>query len=46
MIVKHYGHLAPDYQDEAALAIGQSGGFSGGKRGAKKATGVKVATSA
>lgn len=23
MIVKHYGHLAPDYQDEAALAIGK-----------------------
>jgi integrase len=22
MIVDHYGHLAPDYQDEAALAIG------------------------
>jgi len=22
MIIKHYGHLAPDYQDEAALAIG------------------------
>jgi site-specific recombinase XerD len=23
MILKHYGHLAPDYQEEAALAIGQ-----------------------
>jgi len=22
MIIKHYGHLAPDYQDEAAMAIG------------------------
>jgi integrase len=23
MIIEHYGHLAPDYQDEAALAIGR-----------------------
>ena len=23
MIIKHYGHLAPDYQNEAALAIGR-----------------------
>jgi len=23
MIIKHYGHLAPDYQEEVALAIGQ-----------------------
>ncbi|BGE84726.1 tyrosine-type recombinase/integrase [Methylosinus trichosporium] len=23
MIINHYGHLAPDYQDEAALAIGR-----------------------
>jgi hypothetical protein len=23
MILKHYGHLAPDYQEEAALAIGR-----------------------
>lgn len=23
MVIDHYGHLAPDYQDEAALAIGQ-----------------------
>jgi len=23
MILEHYGHLAPDYQDEAALAIGR-----------------------
>jgi hypothetical protein len=23
MIVNHYGHLAPDYQDEAAMAIGR-----------------------
>jgi integrase len=23
MILAHYGHLAPDYQDEAALAIGR-----------------------
>lgn len=23
MIIRHYGHLAPDYQDEAALAIGR-----------------------
>ena len=35
MIVKHYGHLAPDYQDAAAAAIGQRGGFSGGSSGAK-----------
>jgi hypothetical protein len=24
MIIDHYGHLAPDYQEEAALAIGRS----------------------
>jgi hypothetical protein len=23
MILRHYGHLAPDYQDEAARAIGR-----------------------
>ncbi len=23
IVIDHYGHLAPDYQDEAALAIGQ-----------------------
>ncbi|PWB93640.1 integrase [Methylosinus sporium] len=23
MIIEHYGHLASDYQDEAALAIGR-----------------------
>ena len=26
MILSHYGHLAPDYQDEAARAIGQKAG--------------------
>jgi hypothetical protein len=25
MILDHYGHLAPDYLDEAAQAIGRSG---------------------
>jgi hypothetical protein len=24
MIIRHYGHLAPDYQDEAAEMIGRS----------------------
>ena len=30
MIVAHYGHLAPDYQQEAALAIGSRAGRSSG----------------
>jgi hypothetical protein len=34
MIIDHYGHLAPDYQDEAALKIGQH--FGGGNGGAIK----------
>ena len=36
MIVKHYGHLAPDYQDAAAAAIGRQGSVSGGNAGASK----------
>lgn len=27
MIIEHYGHLAPDYQDEAALPIGLKQAF-------------------
>jgi integrase len=36
MILKHYGHLAPDYQEEAALAIGQKHRIIGGNIGAVK----------
>jgi hypothetical protein len=36
MILKHYGHLAPDYQEEAALAIGQKRRIIGGNIGAIK----------
>ncbi|HEY8007719.1 MAG TPA: site-specific integrase [Methylocella sp.] len=36
MIIDHYGHLAPDYQEEAALAIGKKNRFIGGNVGAVK----------
>jgi len=36
MILKHYGHRAPDYQEEAALAIGQKRRIIGGNIGAVK----------
>ena len=35
MVIKHYGHLAPDYQEAAALAIGKKGRFGGGNGGGR-----------
>jgi integrase len=36
MILDHYGHLAPDYQEEAAQAIGRTRRFIGANIGALK----------
>jgi len=41
MIINHYGHLAPDFQDAAVRALSERGGFSGGMRGAKRAAAAK-----
>lgn len=43
MVLDHYGHLAPDYQEEAAQAIGRGGRVLVGEMVGKKTGGTKNA---